>query len=685
MSERFWAALPEVRQKQLFHLLMIWSIIGGLAFAILISHFFLPDATICLICDLLLLTVSLLGVVCVLNGKNKCAINMIFLVPVFLYGYYISEFSVHLPPIETVHLSTWWLIAGLVFLYFFSNNDGKILLYFLMSVITIGFQLFQGDHLVDSFTYFDPVVTNPFFVFLAFFLPTFYLRRRFNNVIERLKDTLQRQTVSLNRVIQNSTFLISRISAERDEGGNVVRLVIDKVNNAFESTFKLNLHEVQGQDADYVFNLIFKGKLDVNKTVLFNRKGISEIQALHIDKWFKIHVINPSYNLYYLIFEDITKAKKKMAELETAKRRYKVLLEAIPDIFFVIDKDGVYEDFVIKESDLFKVEDANIIGSSIFNTGFPENLANKVYACIQNCIRTNSIESIEYSLNTPNGTFLFEMRLAKLNANSVISVARDITKRKTAEFKLEKALKRAEESDRLKSAFLANLSHEIRTPMNIITNFTRMLSDAEMEQGDRLELTDAITENGKQLLNMIDNTIHLSKIETEAIEVRHSFCRVNGLIRDIYNQFAPHIPDSKDVRIRMNLDVHNPEFGFSTDNQLLKEALSILLDNALKYTSKGTVTIGYEMIRNEFVKFVVTDTGIGIPKEEFENIFSRFYRVPNVVNQSTSGSGIGLPIAQHYVALLGGELEFDSTLGQGSQFWFAIPFSEGQGYMRIVS
>jgi len=685
LNDRFWTALPEVRQKQLFILLMIWSLIGGIILAILISHIIAPDAKLCLICDFLFLAVSVLSIVCILNGKNTYSINMIFLTPVFLYGYYISEFSAHLPPIETIHFSTWWLIAGLVFLYFFSNNESKILLYFLLSIVTIGFQLFIADHLVDSFSYFDPIVTNPFFIYLAFFLPTFYLRRRFNHVTDLLKETLQRQSVSLNRVIQNSPFLISRISAERDEGGNVIKLIIDKVNNAFEATFKLNLHEVQGQDADYVFSLVFKGKLDVNKTVLFNRKGISEIQASHIDKWFKIHVINPSYNLYYLIFEDITKLKKKMLELETSKKRYKVLLEAIPDIFFVIDKDGIYEDFVIKESDLLKIEDANIIGSSIFNTGFPENLANKIYACIQNCIRTNSIESIEYSLNTPNGTFLFEMRLAKLNANSVISVARDITKRKTAEFKLEKALKRAEESDRLKSAFLANLSHEIRTPMNIITNFTRMLSDAEMEQNDRLELTDAITENGKQLINMIDNTIHLSKIETEAIEVKHSFCRINGILRDIYNQFAPHIPDSKDVRIRMNLDVHNPEFGFSTDTQLLKEALSILLDNALKYTNKGSVSIGYEMIRNEYVKFIVSDTGIGIPKDEFENIFSRFYRVPNSINQSTSGSGIGLPIAQHYVALLGGELEFDSTLNKGSQFWFSIPFSEGQGYMKIVS
>lgn len=609
---------------------------------------------------------------------------MIFMLPVFIYGYYISEFSAHLPPVETVHFTVWWMIAGILFLYFFSKNETRIFFFFVVAVLTIGMHLYFANHLNDSFTFYEPFVTNPFFIFLAFFVPTFIFRRKMYGIAAQLTETLQEQQVSLNRVLQSSPFMISRIMAERDEDGNIIKLVVDKVNNAFEAGFKRNLHEIQGQEAEYVFNLIFKGKLDINKLVLFNRRKTVEFHAAEMDKWFKIHVINPNFNLYYLIFEDITKIKDKIAELEASKRRYKVLLEAIPDIFFVIDKDGVYEDFVIKESDLFKMEDVNIIGSSIFEAGFPDNLANKIYSCIQTSIKTDSIESIEYSLNTPNGTFLFEMRLAKLTAHSVISVARDITKRKTAEFQLEKALNRAEESDRLKSAFLANLSHEIRTPMNIITHFTRMLADAEMSPMERVELTDAITENGKQLLNMIDNTIHLSKIETETIEVRHTFCQVNKLVRDVYNKFAPNIPDSKDVRIRLNLDVQTPEFGFETDSGLLSETLSILLDNAVKYTLAGTVTFGYEMVRNDFVKFSISDTGIGIPKEEYENIFSRFYRVSNSINQTTSGSGIGLSIAQHYVALLGGELMFESKVDKGTEFWFNLPFSNGKGYMMIV-
>ena len=197
---------------------------------------------------------------------------------------------------------------------------------------------------------------------------------------------------------------------------------------------------------------------------------------------------------------------------------------------------------------------------------------------------------------------MFEMRLAKLNANAVISVARDITKRKTAEFGLEKALVKAEESDRLKSAFLANLSHEIRTPMNIISNFTRMLADDSLDGLERLQLTEAITQNGQQLLNMIDNTVHLAKIETENIPVHTSFSKINPLLRDIYNAYFAELPDSKDIRISLKTDVATPEFGFSTDPQLLKEVMTILVDNAVKYTLSGHVTFGFEMVRNDYVK-----------------------------------------------------------------------------------
>jgi PAS domain S-box-containing protein len=512
------------------------------------------------------------------------------------------------------------------------------------------------------------------------------MRINYVTIIKIHKNQISEIKQSINKVLQDSMFSIAQIRAERDEAGNIVQLIVEKVNNTFEANFKINLYEVQEQKADYIFDLIFKSKFDLNKYVYTQskQKRINEFYAIALERWFNIHVLQPDYNKFYVVFEDTTKTKIKIAELEENKRRYKVLLEAIPDIFFVIDKDGTYEDFVIKESDLFKIEDANIIGSTIFEVGFPDNMADKIFSCIQTSLQTNSIESIEYQMNTPNGTFLFEMRLAKLNAHSVISIARDITKRKTAEFKLEKALIRAEESDRLKSTFLANLSHEIRTPMNIINNFTRILADTDLDPDEKLELTDAISQNGKQLLNMIDNTIHLSKIETQTVEIVKKFCNVNSLMRDTYNKYLILIPDSKNVILNLKINVPNKEFGFETDPNLLGEILSLLVDNAVKYTLSGEINIDYEMIRNEWVKFIVSDTGIGIPENEYQHIFDRFYRIKNEINDTTSGSGLGLPIVQHYVALIGGQLEFESAVGKGSKFWFSLPFKNGKGFLSLV-
>lgn len=686
LTDKLWLEHSPQEKKKLWQLLMVWTIteIWVLLFFFYTAIF--NNENISFISHVLLVAMAALPIICAINGRINCSVNSVFLLPLVLYSFYFSDFNPKAPTSDLIYITIFWLHVGLVFLILFSETNSKIRTYFFIGLITVGFQMVKSNLFIDSISNYKPFITNPFFVYTALFFCAYVMRVYYTRIIKKHQNQITAFNQSINKVLQDSSFSIAQIRAERDEAGNIVQLIVEKVNNTFEATFKINLYEVQEQKADYIFNLIFKTKFDINKYIYTQskQKRNSEFHAVTLERWFNIHVLQPDYNKFYMVFEDITKTKNKIAELEEHKRRYKVLLEAIPDIFFVIDKDGTYEDFVIKESDLFKIEDANIIGSTIFEVGFPDNMADKIFSCIQTSLKNDSIETIEYQMKTPNGTFLFEMRLAKLNAHSVISIARDITKRKTAEFNLEKALVRAEESDRLKSAFLANLSHEIRTPMNVITNFTRILADTEIETEEKLELTDAISQNGKQLLNMIDNTIHLSKIETQTVEIVHKFSSVNTLLRDTYNKYLVLIPDSKNVKLNLKINVPNKEFGFETDPYILGEVLSLLVDNAVKYTMKGEINIDYEMIRNEWVKFTISDTGIGIPENEHKYIFDRFYRVKNEINQTTSGSGLGLPIVQHYVALLGGELEFETAVGKGSKFWFSLPFKNGKGFLSLV-
>ena len=686
IRKKDWINQADENKNKLAGIFLIWSLAKVTGIVFLLINFLLKYDESCLICNIVWVAVAIIPIICSLNGRINCALNSVFALPLILYSFYFSDFNRFIPDGNNAYNTVFWLSAGVVYLAVFCEKSVRIRLFYVVGIITLIFQLYKTDNLENTFSDYKPLISHPVLVFSLFTFCIYGLKIFHQQITDLYKNEISNFRQSVNKVLQNSHYSIVQMRADRDEAGNIVQLIIERVNNTFESTFKINLYEVQEQKADYIFDLVFKSKFDLNKYILNGQKHRknNEFHAIAIEKWFGINVLQPDFKTFYMVFEDITKQKNHIASLEESKRRYKVLLEAIPDMFFVIDKDGTYQDLVVKESELFKVEDANIIGSTIYDVGFPENMADKILECIQDAIKTNSIETIEYSMNTPNGTFMFEMRIARLNADSVISISRDITKRKTAEFKLEKALIKAEESDRLKSAFLANLSHEIRTPMNVITNFTRILAESDLDVQERMELNDAITINGKQLLNMIDNTIHLSKIETQSVEVIYKFCNVNQFLRDIYNHYYVLIPDSKDLKLRLKLNVPNKEFGFETDPLILTEVISLLVDNAVKYTLKGEITIDYEMIRNEKVKFIISDTGIGIPPEEHENIFRRFYRVHNQVNNSTSGSGLGLAIVQHYVEMLGGELKFESNPGQGTKFWFELPFKNGRGFLSVV-
>lgn len=680
----FWKNRPASQIQMLLQLLLITVIFLLTSLSTLLFNIEIDSGVNCLICDIGINIVLLIALFFVVKGNLNLVNYLVLTVPVFVYSYYISDFSQHPPYFESIYHSLSWLLAGLLFLAYFSGSQSLLVFYFLLSVFTIGLQLSRANRLVDSFFSYDPFVANPEIILILVFVVIYIFKINHQNTINRLNEKLKDQHNKINKVFQDSQFGVVQIKTETDDDGNISDSIIKRVNNSFESKFKINLHEVKNQDTDYIFNLIFRDSFNANDALFEKKKRPVSFECPHLEKWFKVYTVKPGKNEYYLIFEDITKAKKEIALLEESRDRYKVLLEAIPDMYAVIDKEGTYEDFVIKESDLFKVEDSNIIGSSIFELGFSNKMAAKMLLLINSCIDNKNLETLEYSLNTPNGNLMFEMRMARLNDNSVIAISRDITSRKNIQFKLSKALKKAEESDKLKSAFLSNLSHEIRTPLNIITHFTNMLTEPNIVDYEKNELADAINQNGQQLMKMIDNTIHLSKIETDAIEIKNTFCKINDLLREIYNHYMPIIPDSKKIIFGLKVDVQNKEFGFETDSDLLKESMEIFVNNAIKYTQRGTIQFGYEMVKTEAIKFYVSDTGIGIPKEEQEHIFSRFYRVKNNINQGTSGSGIGLPIAQHYIQLLGSELKLESIPDKGTTISFILPFRNGKGYMKLV-
>jgi signal transduction histidine kinase len=184
---------------------------------------------------------------------------------------------------------------------------------------------------------------------------------------------------------------------------------------------------------------------------------------------------------------------------------------------------------------------------------------------------------------------------------------------------------------------------------------------------------------------MIDNTIYLSKIETNTMEVGLAYCNINQLIRNLYNQFYPLMPDNRDLQLKMSAAIQAEEVGFETDPLLLRQTLHLLLENAIKFTDEGMIRFGYNNKGSSMVEFFVEDTGPGIPEDEKENIFLRFYVIEKDRSAQKAGAGIGLSVAQHFVALLGGTLYLKTEINKGSRFWFELPMVNPKGFMRIIS
>ena len=249
------------------------------------------------------------------------------------------------------------------------------------------------------------------------------------------------------------------------------------------------------------------------------------------------------------------------------------------------------------------------------------------------------------------------------NIIEMLCINFDITQLKETERMLIKAKEKAEESDRLKSAFLANMSHEIRTPLNAIVGFSSLLEEAE-DAEEKHQYNNIIEENNKLLLQLISDILDLSKIEAGTFDFVLEKVNALQLCTDL--QRVMQTKEDSDVEVRLTPDL--PALSFISDKNRLNQVLSNFVTNALKFTSIGSITIGYQ-INGKEVKFYVQDTGMGIAPENQEAIFSRFVKLNNFI----PGTGLGLSICQSIIKQLGGKIGVESVPGEGSCFWFTHP------------
>ena len=272
----------------------------------------------------------------------------------------------------------------------------------------------------------------------------------------------------------------------------------------------------------------------------------------------------------------------------------------------------------------------------------------------------------------------------------LIVLGRDISIRKQTERKLEYALKKAEESDRLKTAFLSNMSHEIRTPLNAIIGFSDLLDEDDLTKEEKNRFIKLIHENGNTLLNLIGDIIDLARIEAGEVKINLDKCNITALFQNLHDNYLGMMQKRSITQIDLQLSVPDKPITMFTDQLKLKQILTNLIDNALKFTEEGTILFGFVVNKNqlqqpETIQIFVKDTGVGIPQDKQGAVFERFIKINDGGKKLYPGTGLGLSIVSQFVHLMKGNIRLESQEGAGSNFIITLPYQSQQQLVQEKS
>jgi PAS domain S-box-containing protein len=447
-------------------------------------------------------------------------------------------------------------------------------------------------------------------------------------------------------------------STEPEKARYGYKQVFDK---GFVSDFPLTIHHKNGKLTDVLFNA----------SVYKDDKG----KALGI----------------FAAARDVTAQKK-------ASQYARSLIEASLDPLVTISLEGKITDINKASIKVTGVSRKKLIGTDFSDYFIEPEKAREGYKKV---FEKGFVSNYPLTIRHKNGKLtdvLYNASVYKDNKGGVLGVfaaARDITAKKAKELTIankellfqngekEKraeeliiAKERAEESDRLKSAFLANMSHEIRTPMNGILGFAELLKEPGLTGETQREYISIIEKSGQRMLNILNDIVSLSKIESGLMDVNIKETDINQQIVFIHSFFKLEI-ERKGIRFLIKKSLNGKKALIQSDSEKIYGILTNIVKNAIKFTRKGTIELGYRLKtkkESSELEFYVKDTGIGIPKDRQKSIFDRFIQADISGEMAYQGAGLGLSISKAYVELLGGKIWVESEEGKGSTFYFTLPY-----------
>jgi len=481
---------------------------------------------------------------------------------------------------------------------------------------------------------------------------------KYRTIFENVQDVFYQITLSgIITEISPSIKNFTGLSREEIIGTSVYNLY----NNPEDRAFFLDAIMKNGKIRDYEIEFKTKtGKIksiSVNASIIFDTEG----KPSHIDG----------------ALRDVTDQKR--AEDEIAMLAYS--LKSVNECVSIMDMDDKI--IFVNESFLktYGYDKNELIGKNISivisQYANQEKVKKNLYAMFQREWQGELFNKRKDGSEFPIHLSTTVIKDKNGKSLGLIGVAKDITEYKKAEKELIEAKNKAEESDRLKSAFLANMSHEIRTPMNGILGFAGLLKEPMLSGEEQLEYIDIIEQSGNRMLNIINDIVSISKVESGQMEVSIKETNINEQIEYIYTFFRPEA-EKKGIQLRFKNSLPSKMSIIKTDREKIYAILTNLVKNALKFTQTGIIEFGFSPKtkgESSELEFYVKDTGIGINPEHQKFIFERFRQIDDSLKRNYEGAGLGLAISRAYVEMLGGKIWVESEQGIGSTFYFTIPYS----------
>lgn len=385
---------------------------------------------------------------------------------------------------------------------------------------------------------------------------------------------------------------------------------------------------------------------------------------------------------WFMVTHEINHQNRKANErLVESERRFTELMNNVHLLSVIVDNNTnitFCNDYLLKLTGYRYYE---VVGNSWIETFVERSERAEIRKAIANQTVSNHCEGkILHKNGSVISVFWSNVILKdeKGNIKGIASIGQDITDKKLTEEKLLEAKKKAEMSDKLKTVFLSNMSHEIRTPLNTIVGFSELMADKSISDKQKTEYYEIVKSSSGKLTEIINDILDISKLETKQFKIIRSVCSLNEIMNTTYESFrnSAELKNKPEIELQLDFPDYMKDFEFESDANRIQQVLDNLLTNAIKYTHKGIIELGVSsnLVNGiQSLEFCVKDTGIGIDETMYSLIFERFRQVEeNVYHQY--GTGIGLSICKGIVELLGGKIWVDAKLGEGSKFYFTVPY-----------